>query len=129
MLQALIIDPSLMIESDLAVDKLAGGQIPRTCVNREGFVVEAERWCWLLSESQIGFIKGPDGSNVFPVPIVQKGLDVHAHVLRVRDDFTAKVVLFFAVFHQQIFHSLGGEDVDTHGGDVRHFFRFFRVQT
>ena len=113
---------------DGAVQNFCRGQKSRRSVNRRLSFVERKLRIFLVA-LQVGVVEGFDGSNVFPVPIVQKGLHVHAHVLRVRDDFTAKVVLFFAVFHQQIFHSLGGEDVDTHGGDVRHFFRFFRVQT
>ena len=60
---------------DLAVHKLARGQIPRTCVNREGFVVKAEGWCWLQSEGQIGFIERTDGPDVFPVIIEDISLE------------------------------------------------------
>lgn len=49
-------------------------------------------WSWVVCEGQVGFIEGLHSSDIFPVAIVKVSLDVHAHVLRTRDDLAAKVI-------------------------------------
>ena len=47
---------------------------------------------WVVCEGQVGLIECLHSSNVLPVAVVKVSLDVHAHVLRTRDDLAAKVI-------------------------------------
>ena len=102
---------------DLAVHKFAGGQIPRTGINREGFVVETEGWCWLLSEGQIGFIEGTDGSDVFPVIVKDVALKSVATGQRFRDHLFTEI-LVAGIGIKEIEERFTTEHIDAHGSEV-----------
>lgn len=46
----------------------------------------------LVCERQVGLIEGLNGSDIFPVTVIEVRLHVHADVLCTWDDFAAKIV-------------------------------------
>ena len=112
---------------DHRVENFARGQETGLGVNRRRAVVEAELRVRVVA-LQVGVEERVDGTNILPVSFKQVRLHLQPLGGGLRDDFAAKIVGLREVIHQEHLHRLGGEDVDTHGCNVRHFLSLLRIE-
>ena len=110
---------------DLSIDKLARREIAGAGINREIFVVEAERRFRLLGQGKVGLIERTDRSDVFPVIIKDIALERHALLKGFRNHFLAEILVGGVVVEQSE-QGLTAEDVNTHRSQIGLFLRRFR---
>mmetsp|Transcript_32036 Transcript_32036/g.79199 ORF Transcript_32036/g.79199 Transcript_32036/m.79199 type:complete len:279 (+) Transcript_32036:164-1000(+) len=111
-----------------AVHQFAGGQEARHGVDGPRMVVEGKPRLLRVVAHEVGVVECLDGPDVLPVPVEEERLHVHAEVLGGGDHLTSEVVGVGEVGGEQLLHGIPAEDVDAHGGDVRHLLSALRVQ-
>src|SRR5688572_10451263 len=98
------------------------GQIPGPCINRTHWIIESERGI-RTRKSQIGFIKGSNRSNVFPVIIKIECIN-GMMIQRMWDHFTAEIMMRPVLKNR--LKDFPVEQINSHGPDVRPL-RVFRT--
>ena len=98
---------------DLGILQLAGGQVTGACVDRKLFVVKGEGRIWLFGEGQIRLKESADCSDVFPVIVEEKTLEIIATLQGSRNDFLAKIGGAW-IGVQQIKKGVAAEHIDAH---------------
>ena len=97
---------------DIAVVYFAGGQISGSGENRCTGVIQIKCRLRVAGEIQIRLIERFDGPDVFPIAVIEVGLDI-ALANGLGDNFLAEVRMLW-VLSQQLDHGFLLEDVDPH---------------
>ena len=98
---------------DFCVLDLRAWQVGRPCIDGVCLVVGIEP-IFILREHEVGFVIGGDGSNVFPIAVVQERIGIFLFDGG-GDEVKAKVIARVAV--EQRDEGFSAKDVDAHGGE------------